>query len=63
MKAPSFTIHTFGYGEDHDSKLMIDLAKMRDGSYHYISKFEVLKESIASCLGGLFTVIASRIDI
>lgn len=42
---------------------MIDIAKLRDGSFNYISKLEVLKEKIAACLGGLFTVVASSIAI
>ena len=28
----SFTMHTFGYGEDYDPKLMSKLANLRDGS-------------------------------
>jgi len=32
----SFTIHTFGFGEDHDSQSMTDIANMKDGSFYYI---------------------------
>ena len=29
----SFTLHTFGYGYDHDPKIMNKLANLRDGSF------------------------------
>ena len=29
----SFTLNTFGYGDDHDAKIMNKLASIRDGSF------------------------------
>lgn len=30
------TIHTFGYGSDHDAELMAKIAKLGKGSFYYI---------------------------
>ena len=62
-KAPSFTLHSFGYGADHDENLMTSIAELRDGSFFFISKFEILKEALATALGGLFSVVASEVSI
>jgi Mg-chelatase subunit ChlD len=32
----SFTLNTFGYGDDHDAKIMNKLANLRDGSFFYV---------------------------
>ena len=34
----AFTLHTFGYGNDHDAVLMSDLSKIKDGGYFAIEK-------------------------
>ena len=35
----SFTLNTFGYGDDHDPKIMNKLANLRDGSFFYVEDF------------------------
>ena len=41
----AFTLHTFGYGEDYDSKLMSKLAIIRDGSFFAVElKIKMLKK-------------------
>ena len=32
----TYTIHTFGFGKDHDSKLMTDIARLKNGNFYYI---------------------------
>lgn len=56
-------MHTFGYGSDHDPKLMKNIANLRDGNFFYIDKLETLDEAFANCMGGLFSVIAEEINI
>lgn len=63
MKKSAYSIHTFGYGSDHDPKLMKNIANFRDGNFFYIDKLETLDEAFASCLGGLFSVIAEEVNI
>jgi hypothetical protein len=63
LRKSAFSIHTFGYGSDHDPKLMKNIANLRDGNFFYIDKLETLDEAFANCLGGLFSVIAEEVII
>ena len=63
MKKSAFSVHTFGYGSDHDPKLMKNIADLRDGNFFFIEKYETLDEAVANCMGGLFSVIAEEINI
>lgn len=63
LRKSAFSVHTFGYGSDHDPKLMKNIANLRDGNFFYIDKLETLDEAFANCLGGLFSVIAEEINI
>lgn len=63
LKSSAFSVHTFGYGSDHDPKLMKNIANVRDGNFFYIDKLETLDEAFANCLGGLFSVIAEEVII
>jgi hypothetical protein len=63
LKSSAFSVHTFGYGSDHDPKLMKNIADLRDGNFFFIEKYETLDEAVANCMGGLFSVIAEEINI
>lgn len=39
-----FTLHTFGYGKDHDPKIMNTLATLRDGSFYYVEEYKKVAE-------------------
>ena len=32
----TLTIHSFGFGDDHDPVLMDDIAKLNDGNFYYV---------------------------
>ena len=34
----SYSVNTFGYGADHNSKLMTWIADQKDGNFYYIEK-------------------------
>lgn len=36
----SFTIHSFGFGSDHDPVLMNEIAKIKDGSFYFVEKID-----------------------
>ena len=36
LETSFFTLHTFGFGKDHDPKLMKTIADLRDGSFYFI---------------------------
>jgi hypothetical protein len=59
----TFTMNTFGYGNDHDPQLMSGLAQLRDGSFYFIDKLDTVDEVFVDCLGGLVSVVAKDLKI
>ena len=59
----SFTLHTFGYGDDHDAKIMNKLANLRDGSFFYVQEYSKVAEYFVSVLGGCVSVISKKLDL
>ena len=51
----AFTLHTLGYGESHDAKLMHDLSLIRDGGYFFIRYLSTIKDAILEIYGALST--------
>ena len=54
----NFTINSFGFGNDHDSALMTEIAALRDGNFYFIEKLDLVDECFVDALGGLFSVVA-----
>lgn len=42
---------------------MSDISTMRDGNFYYIEKLEMVEESFIDALGGLFSVVAEKVQI
>ena len=59
----SFTLHTFGYGYDHDPKIMNKLASIRDGSFFFVEDYNKVAEYFVSVLGGCISVISKKADL
>lgn len=57
------TLHTFGYGSDHDSKLCSEIARIGHGMFTYIEDPKTIGHSIATYLGGLKSVVAQSINL
>jgi len=34
----SFTIHSFGFGSDHNAPMMNKICALKDGSFYYVEK-------------------------
>lgn len=58
-----FTLHTFGFGADHDPILMSEIAGLKNGSFYYVEKEEILDEVFVDCLGGLLSVVGVNAKI
>jgi uncharacterized protein YegL len=58
-----YTINTFGYGSDHDPKMMSALSGMKDGSFYFIDKLDTMDEVFVDCLGGLISVVSSKVQL
>jgi hypothetical protein len=65
LKTQNFTVHTFGFGNDHDPVLMDGIAKLRDGAFYYVQRLDTVDEHFVDALGGLFSVVAQdvRVDV
>ena len=59
----NFTINTFGFGNDHDPKLMTSISKLKDGNFYFIEQLDTLDECFVDALGGLVSVVAEKITI
>ena len=62
-KDDNFTLHTFGFGADHDGKLMNDLAELKDGDFCLIDDISMIDEAFANVLGGLISTVAKDIKL
>lgn len=52
------TIHSFGFGKDHDPELMNEIASMKDGNFYFIEDLTKLDECFIDALAALFSVVA-----
>jgi uncharacterized protein YegL len=58
-----FSIHTFGYGGDHDAKLLNAMAEEKNGGFYFVEKEETIPIVFSNCLGELISVIADNIQV
>lgn len=59
----SFTLNTFGYGNDHDSNLMNKLAISRDGAFYYVENISKVNEYFVNVLGGIMSVVSKNVKV
>ena len=55
--------YTFGFGSDHDEKLLKDLSEITQSSYYFIESSEGIPSAFGDCLGGLLTLIAQNVSV
>lgn len=59
----NFTLNTFGYGNDHDPKMMNGLANLRDGSFFFVQDYKKVAEYFVTVLGGCVSIISKNVKI
>jgi uncharacterized protein YegL len=59
----NYTIHTFGYGSDHDPIVMRAIAQEKDGNFYYIQDLTKVDEYFVLSLSGLLSIIAEKVEI
>ena len=59
----NFTLNTFGYGNDHDPRIMKKLASIRDGSFFYVEEYEKVAEYFGIVLGTCVSVISNKASL
>jgi len=57
------SINTFGFGSDHDSKLLNSIALKSQGCYYYVDQPEDLSKTFGNCVKGILSTRAHQIDI
>ena len=58
-----FTLHTFGYGADHDETLMENIAKIKNGGFFFIQRLKEVQSAYLQIYGSLSTVCAVNVDL
>ena len=55
-----YTLHAFGYGDDHDSKLMQAMSERKQGNYYFVNDIAKVNECFADCMGMITTSLANK---
>ncbi|CAD8154113.1 unnamed protein product [Paramecium pentaurelia] len=58
-----FTLHTFGFGQDHDAPMMTQICNLKSGSFYFVQDVTLLDEFFADALGGLISVVGEQLEI
>lgn len=58
-----YTIHTFGYGEDHDAQLLQSIAQHKSGNYYFIDNISRLDECFVDCLATVTTCVCPSFQL
>ena len=61
--APRVRVYTFGFGHDHDERLLSKLAEAGRGSYYFVEQEEQIPMAFADALGGLLSVAAQNVTL
>eukprot|EP01090_Pellita_catalonica_P010027 TRINITY_DN2131_c0_g1_i1.p1 TRINITY_DN2131_c0_g1~~TRINITY_DN2131_c0_g1_i1.p1 ORF type:complete len:318 (+),score=77.55 TRINITY_DN2131_c0_g1_i1:252-1205(+) len=57
------SVYTFGFGKDHNTDALKDIAEAGGGGYYFIEEEDSIAESFSDCLGGLLSVVAQNIRL
>jgi len=57
------SIHTFGFGSDHDALLLKAIADKVGGVYFFIQDKDQIADAFTDCLGGLLSVVGQNIAL
>ena len=60
---PLYTLHTYGYGDDHDAHLMQSMAQSKGGNYYFISDINRVDECFMDSLGLVMTTMGTAATI
>ena len=62
-RQPTFPIHTFGFGLDHDSAAMHSISDESGGTFSFIESIDILQDAFARCIGGLTSIVARDVQL
>ena len=61
--AARLKVHTFGFGEQHNSDMLEVISAAGNGTYYFIQSPENIPEAFADALGGLLSVCAQNVEL
>jgi len=61
--ASACTIFTFGFGSDHDDKMLKGVSEAGKGLYYFLENEDGIPQAFGNCLGGLISVVAQNIKL
>eukprot|EP00210_Caulerpa_lentillifera_P004753 g4537.t1 len=59
---PPIKLHTFGYGPDHNARLLQRLAEIGGGNFYFIDEDESVPTAFADAIGGLLSVVVQNVS-
>ena len=59
----SYSVHAFGYGHQHDSELLGDIAHIKNGGFYYVEESQDIQYAFSHCLGEILSVVARDIRV
>jgi hypothetical protein len=54
----TLTFNTFGYGKDHDSSVMNNIANVKNGNFYYIEDVKKASEYFLLSMSGMLSIVA-----
>ncbi|KAJ8545240.1 hypothetical protein K7X08_017823 [Anisodus acutangulus] len=60
---PTFHVHTFGFGLDHDSSAMHAISDASGGTFSFIETVGTVQDAFAMCIGGLLSVVVQELKL
>nr|XP_043618092.1 E3 ubiquitin-protein ligase WAV3-like [Erigeron canadensis] len=59
----SIPVHAFGFGNDHDAKLMHSISERSRGTFSFIENERAIQDAFAQCIGGLLSVVVKGLEV
>jgi glycyl-tRNA synthetase beta subunit len=59
----TYTINTFGYGKDHDSGMMNNIATFKNGTFNYIENIKKASEYFVLSMSGMLNTFAHNVKV
>ena len=61
--AKEYSIHCFGYGDDHDATLLNAISDSKNGGFYFINQFETIAQAFANCLGEVMSILFDSVQV
>jgi uncharacterized protein YegL len=61
--ATSYTIHAFGYGQDHQADLLNLMSQRKNGGFYYVETENSIPQLFSDCLGEMMSIVADGIFV